>query len=83
MPKRVSLDHHFKKGWDHKLAGKSIEERIVLIDEKIAKKQAEIAELEAKKQALLHPLTMKDVLDKAKEAGLSPKEVAAKLGLEL
>ena len=50
------------------MAGKSIEERIALIDEKIAKKQNEIAELEAKKQELLHPVTMKDVLDKAKEA---------------
>ena len=65
------------------MAGKSIEERITLIDAKIAKKKVEIAELEAKKQELLHPVTMKDVLDKAKEAGLSPKEVAAKLGLEL
>ena len=65
------------------MAGKSIEERITLIDAKIAKKKAEIAELEAKKQELLHPVTMKDVLDKAKEAGLSPKEVAAKLGLDL
>lgn len=65
------------------MAGKSIEERITLIDAKIAKKKAELEELEAKKQDLLHPVSMKDVLDKAKEAGLSPKEVAKKLGLEL
>ncbi len=65
------------------MAGKSIEERITLIDAKIAKKKAEIAELEAKKQDLLHPVSMRDVMDKAKEAGLSPKEVAKKLGLEL
>ena len=38
---------------------------------------------EAKKQDLLHPVSMRDVMDKAKEAGLSPKEVAKKLGLEL
>lgn len=65
------------------MAGKSIEERIALIDVKIAKKKDELAELEAKKQELLHPVTMKNVLDKAKEAGLSPKEVAEKLGLEM
>lgn len=65
------------------MAGKSLEERIVLIDSKIEKKKAEIAELEKKKYQLLHPVTMKDVMDKAKEAGLSPKEIAEKLGLEL
>lgn len=65
------------------MAGKSIEERIALIDAKIAKKKDELAELEAKKQELLHPVTMKNVLDKAKEVGLSPKEVAEKLGLEM
>ena len=65
------------------MAGKSIEERIALIDAKIAKKKEELAELEAKKQELLHPVTMKNVLDKAKEVGLSPKEVAEKLGLEM
>lgn len=65
------------------MAGKSIEERIALIDAKIAKKREELAALEAKKQELLHPLTMKEVMNKAKEAGLSPKEVAVKLGLDL
>lgn len=65
------------------MAGKSIEERIALIDAKIAKKKEELAELEAKKQELLHPVSMKEVLNKAKEAGLSPKEVAEKLGLEI
>uniref|UniRef100_UPI00262AE172 hypothetical protein n=1 Tax=uncultured Dysosmobacter sp. TaxID=2591384 RepID=UPI00262AE172 len=53
------------------------------IEGKIAKKQAEIAELEAQKQSLLHPVTMKAVMAKAKEAGLSPKEIAEKLGIEL
>lgn len=65
------------------MAAKTIEERIALIDAKIAKKKDELAELEAKKQELLHPVTMKNVLDKAKEVGLSPKEVAEKLGLEI
>lgn len=65
------------------MAGKTIEERIALIDNKIEQKKAEIAELESKKQQLLHPVTLKDVIDKAKKAGLSPKEIAEKLGLEL
>ena len=65
------------------MAGKSVEDRIALIDEKIAKKQEEIATLEAKKQELLHPVSMKEVLNKAKEAGLSAKDVAEKLGLDL
>lgn len=62
---------------------KTTEERIAAIDEKIAKKQAEIKMLEAQKQKLLHPLTAKIVMDKAKEAGLTLEEIAEKLGLEI
>ena len=65
------------------MAAKTAEERIKSIDEKIAKKQAEIEALEAQKQKILHPISMKLVMSKAKEAGLSPEEVAKKLGLEL
>lgn len=65
------------------MAAKSAEERIALIDEKIAKKKAEIESLEAQKQKLLHPVNMKTVMAAAKEAGLSPEEIAEKLGLEL
>ena len=65
------------------MAAKTTEERLKSIDEKIAKKQAEIAELEAQKQKILHPVSMKAVMAKAKEAGLSPEEIAEKLGLEL
>lgn len=65
------------------MAGKSLEERVSLIDAKIAKKKEELAALEAKRQELLHPVTMKEVLNRAKEAGLSAKEVAEKLGLEM
>ncbi|MCI8869047.1 MAG: hypothetical protein HFF39_00640 [Lawsonibacter sp.] len=65
------------------MAAKTIEERIVLIETKIAKKKEEIAELEAKRDRLLHPVTMKAVLSKAKEAGLSPEEVAEKLGIRV
>lgn len=65
------------------MAAKTKEERIALIDQKIAKKQAEIASLEAQKQKLLHPISMRAVLAKAKEAGLSPEEIAEKLGIDM
>lgn len=66
------------------MAGRrSNEERIALIDQKIAKKQAEIEALEAQKQKILHPVTMKAVMMKAKETGLSAEEIAEKLGLEI
>lgn len=62
---------------------KTNEERITLIEEKIAKKQAEIEALEEQKQRLLHPVTMKTVMAKAKESGLSPAEIAERLGIEV
>lgn len=60
---------------------RSKEERIATIDELIAKKQSEIVALEAKRQQLLHPVSMRKVLTKAKESGLTPEEIAEKLGL--
>ncbi len=65
------------------MAGKTTEERIAAIEEKIAKKQAEIDALEAQKQKLLHPVNMRTVMAKAKEVGLTPEEIAEKLGLEV
>lgn len=65
------------------MAAKTREERIELIDQKIAKKKAEIESLEAQKQKLLHPISMRAVLTKAKEAGLSPEDVAEKLGIDM
>ncbi len=65
------------------MAGKTAEERIAVIEEKIAKKQTEIDALEAQKQKLLHPVNMRTVIAKAKEAGLTPEEIAEKLGLEV
>ena len=62
---------------------KTVEERVAVLDEKIAKKQAEIDALEAQKQKLLHPVNMKTVMAKAKEAGLTPEEIAKKLGLDV
>lgn len=64
-------------------ARKPVNDRIALIDQKIEKKRAEIEELEAQKNKLLHPINMKVVMAKAKEAGLSPEEIAEKLGLEI
>ena len=65
------------------MAAKTKEERIALIDQKIAKKRDEITALEAQKQKLLHPISMRAVLAKAKEVGLSPEEVADKLGIDM
>ena len=65
------------------MARKTADERIAAIDEKIAKKQAEIEALEAQKQRLLHPVNMKTVMAAAKEAGLTPEEIAEKLGLNV
>lgn len=62
---------------------KTNDERVALIDEKIEKKKAEIEDLEAQKQKLLHPVNMKTVMAKAKEAGLTPEEIAEKLGIEV
>ena len=65
------------------MAARTVEERIAIIDEKISKKKAEIKALETQKQKLLHPVTVKTVMEKAKASGLSPEEIAEKLGLEM
>ncbi len=62
---------------------KTVEERVAILDAKIAKKQEEINNLEAQKQRLLHPINMKTVMAKAKESGMTPEEIAEKLGLEI
>ena len=62
---------------------KSVEEKVAEIDSKIEKKKAEIESLEAQKYKLQHPINMKTVIAKAKEAGLSAEEIAQKLGLEM
>lgn len=54
-----------------------------MIDQKIQKKRDEVTALEAQKQRLLHPVNMKTVMAKAKEVGLTPEEIAEKLGLEV
>lgn len=62
---------------------KSKDERVAAIDAKIEKKKQELAKLEEAKEKLLHPVSMRDVLSKAKEAGFDPREIAEKLGIEL
>ena len=65
------------------MAARTAEERIALIDAKIAKKKEEIKVLEAQKQKLLHPVTMRSVMEKTKAAGLTAEQIAEKLGLEM
>ena len=65
------------------MAARSTEVRIALIDAKISKKQDEIKALEAHNQKLLHPVTIRTVMENAKAAGLSAEEIAEKLGLEM
>ena len=65
------------------MAARTAEERIALIDAKIAKKKEEIKALEAQKQKILNPVTMRSVMEKAKAAGLTAEEIAEKLGLEM
>ncbi len=65
------------------MAAKTVEERIQSIDAKIEKKRAEIEALEAQKQKLLHPVTMRTVMAKAKGLGMTAEEIAKKLGIEM
>lgn len=62
---------------------RSVEERVAVIEEKIAKKKAEIAVLEEKKNRLLHPVTAKSIIDQAKQAGMSLEDIAKKLGVDM
>lgn len=65
------------------MAARTTEERIAQLDARIAKKKEEIASLEGQKNKLLHPVNMRTVIAKAKEAGLTAGEIAEKLGLEI
>ncbi len=65
------------------MAAKSAKEKIELIDAKIAQKQNEIKALEAQKEKILHPVNMRIVMMKAKEAGMTAEDIAKKLGLKL
>ena len=54
-----------------------------MLEQKIEKKKAELSSLEAQKEKLLHPINMRTVMTKAKELGLTPEEIAEKLGIEV
>ena len=68
---------------------KSKEERIAILDSKIAAHKANIEMLEARKSAILNPTprkrkaTLKNIMALAKEKGMSEEEIASKLGLQL
>ncbi len=65
------------------MGARTIEDRIAMIDAKIEKKQGEIAALEAQKYKLQHPVSMRAVMAKAKESGMTAEQIAEKLGIEL
>lgn len=65
------------------MAGRSIEERIQLIDIKIAKKEAELDALKKKREELMHPVKMSDIVKKLREQGITAQEVAEKFNIEL
>ena len=65
------------------MAGKTAEERLAAIEAKIAKNQNEISLLEAQRNKLLHPVSMRAVIAKAKESGMTAEEIAKKLGIEI
>ena len=62
---------------------KSVEEKVAILDKKIEKKRGEIEALEAQKKKLLHPITIKSIIAKAQEAGMTPEEISEKLGIEI
>ena len=69
---------------------RSKEEILAEIEKKIKAHQDAISKLEARKESILNPkrkLTkaqkIKVLIDQAKEAGMSPEEIAEKLGLTI
>jgi cell division protein FtsL len=62
---------------------KTGEERIAVLEAKIAKKKAEIAALESQKYSLEHPVSIKNIIAKARKNGMSAHAIAEKLGIEI
>ena len=68
---------------------KSKEERIAILDRKIATHKANIETLEAKKDSILNPkprknkVTIKKIILAAKEHGLTETDIAARLGIKV
>lgn len=67
----------------------SKEEKIADIDKKIETHKANIIALEEKKEAILNPqprkrpASIKSIIDLAKSNGMTPEEIAKKLGMKL
>lgn len=59
------------------------EERIADLDTKIAKKKEELEKLETQKRRIEHPISVKSIISKAKASGMSPEDIAEKLGIEI
>lgn len=66
------------------------EERLAEIEKKIEGHKRAITTLETRKEAILNPKprtrkvkSVGAIIAKAKEAGLTPEEIAAKLGVEI
>jgi hypothetical protein len=73
-----------------KLIRRSAKERVAEIDAKIAAHQEAIEKLQEKRDAILNPkprlsktAKMKAILDVAKKSGMTPEEIAEKLGVEI
>lgn len=74
-----------------KRARRTVEERAAALDEKIQSHKAAIKALEEKKADLFRPRKkrrsdtelVKEVVAKAKKAGLTAKDIAEKLGIEI
>ena len=68
---------------------RSKEERIAILESKIVKHKSDIAALEAKIEAIKNPKrssvnsAMKAVMEQAKSLGMTPQEIAEKLGLSI
>lgn len=69
---------------------RSIEERAAVLDEKIQSHKESIKRLEEKKSEILHPKKRRsdaeiarELIAKAKKSGLSVKNIAQKLGIEM
>ena len=64
------------------MAGKSVEERLVLVNKKIEEKEALLQQLMEQRNKLLHPIHYRDIIGRAKELNITPLEMAEKLGFE-
>ena len=60
---------------------KTTEQKIAAIDAKIERVRRDLDHLYEVKKKLMHPLTRKTVLEKAISLGMSPEEMAERLGI--